>query len=120
MEGFLRSLGVPRDSTGILNFKSHSRKEERVVHSNKKDQCSGLPSTFAPSEALNLNFTRQKDFAQILCSKNEKCQFICDSFKDESDNSCDRNTTVSRSGVHLPWAALARPPSTSTCSLRVP
>lgn len=76
VESFLRSLGVPRDLIGILNVKSHSRKEGRVVRSNKKDKCSGLQSPVPPSEALNLYFTRQ-DFAQILCSKiwpaTEKC-----------------------------------------------
>lgn len=41
-EGFLSSLGVPRDLIGILNVKSHSRKEGRV-RSNMKDKCSGLP-----------------------------------------------------------------------------
>ena len=45
------------------------RKEGRGVRSNKKDKCSGLQPLFTPSEALNLYFTRQKDFAQILCSK---------------------------------------------------
>lgn len=107
IEGFLRSLGVPRDLIGILNFKSHSRKEGRVVRLNKKDKCSALPSLFTPSEALNLNFTRQKDFAQILRSKNEKCQFICDSFEDETNNSRHRSTAVLGSGAHLPGAAPA-------------
>lgn len=69
VESFLRSLGVPRDLIGIQTVKSHSRKEGRVVRSNKKDKCSGLQSLFTPSEALNLSITRQKDFAQFLCSK---------------------------------------------------
>lgn len=72
------------------------RKEE-FARSNKKDKRSGLQSLFAPSEALNLYFTRQKDEAQILCSEvwpaTEKCQCVCDSFKDESNNSCNRKTT---------------------------
>lgn len=41
-EGCLRSLGVPRDLIGILNVRSHSRKEGSV-RSNMKDKCSGLP-----------------------------------------------------------------------------
>ena len=82
---------------GILNVKSHSRKEGRFVRSNKKDKCSGLQSPFIPSEALDLYFIRQEDFAQILCTKiwltTEKCQFKCNSFKDESNDSCNRKMT---------------------------
>lgn len=90
-ENFLRSLGVLEDLIGILNVKSHSRKEGRVVCSNKKDKCSG---PFIPSEALDLYSTRQKDFAQILYTKTwlptEKWQFKWDSFKDESNESRNR------------------------------
>lgn len=35
VESFLRSLGVPRDLIGILNVKSHSRKEELFVQIRK-------------------------------------------------------------------------------------
>ena len=64
-ENFLRSLGVSRDLIGILNVKSHSGKEGRVVRSNKKDKRLGLQSPFSPSEALDLYFTRQKDLVRL-------------------------------------------------------
>ena len=74
---------------------SHSGKEGRVVRSNKKDKCSGLQSPFSPSETLGLCFTRQKDFAQILCTKiwltTENVSLNkCDRFKEESSYSCNR------------------------------
>ena len=124
-ENFLRSLGVSRDLIGILNVKSHSGKEGRVVRSNKKDKRWGLQSPFSPSETLDLYFTRQKDFAQILCTKiwlttENVILNKCDIFKEESSDSCNGKIMALPSQGHTclcqGWTRLSTLTHPSCCS----
>lgn len=73
LQSFLRSLSVPRDLTGIPNVKSHSRKEGRETHSNKKRWILGTIVSVYP--VWDSEFISYKSegffffFTQVLCSK---------------------------------------------------
>lgn len=90
LQSFLRSLSVPRDLTGIPNVKSHSRKEGRETHSNKKRWILGTIVSVYPvwdSEFISYKsegfffFFLHKFYVARFCSTPEKWQLECGSCK---------------------------------------